>query len=55
MRDNVIVDIADDVPFIKINDNGPSNSLTNNTGSSSATIANAGLRPAYQDIRPSSP
>jgi hypothetical protein len=55
VRDNVILDIDDDVELIKINDNGPSNSLINNGGSSSATIANAGLQPAYQDIRPSSP
>jgi len=55
VRDNVILDVGDDVELIKINDNGPSNSLINNAGSSSATIANAGLQPAYQDIRPSSP
>jgi Right handed beta helix region len=55
VRDNVILDVGDDIELIKINDNGPSNSLINNAGSSSATIANAGLQPAYQDIRPSSP
>ena len=55
VRDNVILDVGDDVELIRINDNGPSNSLINNAGSSSATIANAGLQPAYQDIRPSSP
>lgn len=55
VRDNVILDLGGDVAIIKINANGPSNSLTGNDGSSSATIANAGLEPAYQDIRPSSP
>ncbi len=55
VRDNVIADIADDVQLIKTNDNGPGNSLTNNAGSSAATVANAGLQPAYRDIRPGSP
>ena len=36
------------------NANGPNNVFANNNGQSSATMAAAGLEPAYEDIRPGS-
>ena len=37
---------------IRHNDNGQDNTVVNNGGSSPAVKANAGLQPAYQNIRP---
>ena len=50
VRDNVFQNIDDQ--DIRFNNNGPSNTLINNEGSSPVVKANAGLEPAYQNIRP---
>ena len=50
VRDNVLVNFGDTRVFQ--NANGGSNTITNNNGTSPTTIANAGLEPAYRDIRP---
>ena len=57
VRDNVIqnVDGQSGSGAIFQNANGPSNTFSNNSGASSTTIANAGLEPAYEDIRPPLP
>jgi Right handed beta helix region len=49
VRDNVLLNTADRKLFQ--NGNGPGNTLTNNDGSSSSVIANAGLEAAYRDIK----
>jgi PKD repeat protein len=51
VRDNVLLRNAQN---IFQNGNGPSNTFVDNDGSSPATIANAGLEPAYRDIKPGS-
>jgi hypothetical protein len=50
VRDNVLVRSGDNGVFT--NGVGPSNTIQNNGGQSSAVIANAGLEAAYEDIRP---
>jgi hypothetical protein len=50
VRDNVLVNTADRTIFQ--NANGPGNTFSNNGGTSPAVIANAGLEPAFADIRP---
>ena len=50
VRDNVVQNV--DGETIRMNDTGAGNTLANNDGASPATISNAGLEPAYQDIRP---
>lgn len=50
VRDNVVEDV--DGETIRLNATGTGNTLANNNGASQATISNAGLQPAYQDIRP---
>ena len=50
VRDNVLVNTGDRGLFQ--NGNGPGNQLINNGGTSPAVISNAGLEPAYADIRP---
>jgi hypothetical protein len=50
VRDNVLVNTGDRALFQ--NANGPSNSFSNNNGTSPAIIANAGLEAAFADIRP---
>jgi hypothetical protein len=52
VRDNVLQNTGDRALFQ--NGNGPSNTFSNNSGSSPTTIANAGLVAAYHDIRPGS-
>ena len=52
VRDNVLLNTADRKLFT--NGNGPNNQFINNDGSSPSVIANAGLEPAYADIRPAS-
>lgn len=52
VRDNVLVNTADRGIFQ--NANGSGVTLTNNGGTSPSIIANAGLQPAYADIRPGS-
>ncbi len=50
VRDNVLQNTGDRGIFQHAN--GPNNSFANNGGQSPATIAFAGLEPAYADIRP---
>jgi hypothetical protein len=50
VRDNVL---QNNVAPIVTNAPGSGNTLVNNGGASPTTIANSGLEPAYQDIRPS--
>jgi hypothetical protein len=50
VRDNVVQDV--DGETIRLNTTGTENTLANNNGASPATISNAGLEPAYRDIRP---
>lgn len=50
VRDNVVDNV--DGETIRLNTTGAGNTLANNDGASQATISNAGLEPAYQDIRP---
>jgi hypothetical protein len=50
VRDNVLVNTADRKIFQ--NANGPGNTFSNNDGTSSAVMANAGLEPDFADIRP---
>ncbi len=52
VRDNVLVRTGDRKIFQ--NANGPNNTFTNNDGTSPTVIANAGLEPAFTDIRPGS-
>jgi hypothetical protein len=52
VRDNVLVRTADRQLFQ--NANGSGVTLSNNGGTSSTVIANAGLQAAYADIRPGS-
>ena len=52
VRDNVLINTGDGP--IRQNANGSSNTFSNNGGASSAIIANAGLEPAYRNIRPGS-
>ena len=52
VRDNVLSNTGDGP--IRQNSNGPSNTFANNGGTSPAIIANAGLEPAYRNIRPGS-
>jgi hypothetical protein len=49
VRDNVLLNTADRKLFQ--NANGGSNTFSNNDGSSSSVIANAGLEAAYRDIK----
>ena len=51
VRDNVLSNTGDGP--IRLNAAGPNNTFSNNDGFSSAIIANAGLEPAYWDIRQS--
>jgi hypothetical protein len=50
VRDNVIQNTGESAVFQ--NGVGPSNTFSNNGGSSPSVIANSGLEPAYQNIRP---
>jgi hypothetical protein len=50
VHDNVFENIEDQ--DIRFNENGPGNTLFNNGGSSLTVKTNAGLEPAYRDIRP---
>lgn len=50
VRDNVLANTGDRAIFQ--NANGPGNTLIRNEGTSPTVIANAGLEPAFQDIRP---
>jgi hypothetical protein len=52
ISDNVLINTGDTA--LNFNDNGPGNTLTNNSGQSPNTIALSGLEPSYQDIRPGS-
>ncbi|MGI0012713.1 MAG: LamG-like jellyroll fold domain-containing protein [Nitrososphaera sp.] len=54
VRDNVIqnVDGQNGSGAIFQNANGPSNTFSNNSAASPTVVANAGLEPAYWDIRP---
>jgi hypothetical protein len=52
VRDNVLENTGDEAIFQ--NANGPVNEFSRNAGTSPAVVANAGLEPAFQDIRPPS-
>jgi GH141 insertion domain/Right handed beta helix region/Pel9A-like, right handed beta helix region len=53
VRDNVLRNTGDLTIFQHAN--GPSNTFTNNDGTSPAVITNAGLEPGFEDIRPPAP
>jgi Right handed beta helix region len=52
VRDNVLLNVPE---RIKLNAVGSGNVFANNDGSSAPIIANAGLEPAYHDIKPPPP